>query len=382
MNYRTPWNESLVSLLGFGLMRLPMTNPETMEIDFPKAEALVDAAYEKGVNYFDTAYGYHNGQSELFAGYALSKYPRKSYNLTSKMPSWMVNTPEDVERVFHEQLTKCRTEYFDFYLVHNVMANKFERIESLKIYEFLQKMKEEGLIRHLGFSFHDTPEVLEAALDRWDWEFVQIQLNYLDWYLQNAERQYELIRDRGLYCIAMEPLRGGSLCDLPPEAEAILRKAHPKRTPAEWGLRFAAMQPSMLTVLSGMNSMAQVEENIQTVNQFQPLSEADLAVLAEVRTAYLGSSPIPCTACRYCDGCPKGVEIPKMLAIINSYKRTGRGFNFLADCNVLGKAKDASNCVACGKCVKVCPQKINIPEEMAKAKEMMETFERPDWLKR
>lgn len=371
-----------ISLLGFGTMRLPMTNPETMEIDYPKAEEMVDYAWRNGVNYFDTAYGYHNGLSEAFIGRALEKYPRESFRLASKMPSWMVQTSDDVVRIFNEQLQKCRVEYFDYYLVHNITENKLERIESLKICEFLSEMKREGKIRHLGFSFHDCPEVLKRTLDCWDWEFAQIQLNYLDWEMQDAAGQYQILTDAGKQVIVMEPLRGGALVSLCPEALEIQRRVNPYLTPAAWGLRFAASLPNVLTVLSGMSTLEQVRDNVKTLTNFHPLTETELAVLPEVLTAFRKASPIPCTACRYCQDCPKGVDIPRVLAALNHYRAAKNSFSFLQHANVLGPEKQPEHCVACGQCEKVCPQKIEIPKLMKEAAEMIRTFERPDWLQR
>ncbi|MBE6428878.1 MAG: aldo/keto reductase [Planctomycetaceae bacterium] len=369
-----------ISLLGFGTMRLPMTDPETMEINYPKAEEMIDFAWENGVNYFDTAYGYHNGLSETFIGHALSKYPRESFRLASKMPSWMVQTPEDVARIFNDQLRKCQVEYFDYYLVHNITENKLDRIEDLKMHEFLTEMKREGKIRHLGFSFHDCPEVLKRTIDRWEWEFAQIQLNYLDWEMQDAAGQYQLLTEAGLPVIVMEPLRGGSLVSLSPEALEIQCRANPYLSPAAWGLRFAASLSNVLTVLSGMSSLEQVRDNVKTMSNFQPLTETELNVLPEILTAYRKAAPIPCTACRYCQDCPKGVDIPRVLAAMNHFHASKSSFSFLQHANVLGPDKQPEHCVGCGKCEKVCPQKIQIPQLMKEAAEMIRTFERPDWL--
>lgn len=376
-------NTSLTpSLLGFGMMRLPVTNPKTQEIDEELATKMIDEAIRGGVNYFDTAYGYHEGLSESFAGRALSRYPRESYYLASKMPSWMVNTPEDVERVFQEQLQKCQTEYFDFYLVHNITENKLERIESLKIHEFLMEMKRQGKIRHLGFSFHDRPEVLRETINRYEWEFAQIQLNYLDWEQQQAREQYQILTDAGLPVIVMEPLRGGALVSLCQESLQILHEANPYITPAGWGLRFVASLPNVMTILSGMSTLEQVQDNMKTLCNFQPLSETEQETLQKALDAYRKASPVPCTACRYCMDCPCGVDIPKVLAIYNHYLFKKASFSFLQECTILGADKLPSHCVGCGKCAKVCPQKIEIPKLMKEIAGMIEDFERPDWLKR
>ncbi len=370
------------SLLGFGMMRLPVTNPKTQEIDEELAVKMIDEAICGGVNYFDTAYCYHEGLSESFAGRALSRYPRDSYYLASKMPSWLVNAPEDVERIFQEQLKRCRTEYFDFYLVHNITENKLERIETLKIHEYLMEMKRQGKIRRLGFSFHDRPEVLRDTVNRYEWEFAQIQLNYLDWEHQQAREQYQILTDAGLPVIVMEPLRGGALVSLCQEALLILHETNPNVSPAGWGLRFVASLPNVLTILSGMSTLEQVQDNIKTLSNFQPLSETEQETLQRALDAYRKASPVPCTACRYCMDCPYGVDIPKTLAIYNHYLFKKASFSFLQECTILGADKLPTHCIGCGKCAKICPQKIEIPRLMKEISEMIEKFERPEWLKR
>ena len=228
-----------ISLLGLGCMRLPKVEGSE-KIDRAKAQEIVDYAYAHGVNYFDTAYRYHEGDSELFIGEALQKYPRESYHLATKMPMWMVNKPEDVAAIFEDQLKRCRTEYFDFYLCHALNASTFERMKQFGAFEYLQKQKEAGRIRHLGFSFHDSPEVLRKIVAYGPWEFTQIQLNYLDWELQDAKGQYEVLTEAGLPVIVMEPVRGGALATLCPESDEIFRKARPDKSIASWAIRFAA----------------------------------------------------------------------------------------------------------------------------------------------
>lgn len=374
--------EERPTLLGFGTMRLPVTGPDTMEIDEKEAEKLIDYAYENGINYFDTAYGYHGGQSETFIGKALSKFPRDSFYLASKMPSWMVETEADVPRIFEEQLKKCRVDYFDFYLVHNITENKLNRIENLKIHSFLKEMKAQGKIRHLGFSFHDTPEVLRQTIERFDWEFAQIQFNWFDWEQQRAKETYEILESNHLPTIVMEPLRGGALVNLSPEAAQILEAANPYISPAAWGLRFAATLPNILCVLSGMSAMEQVQANIKTMDAFHPITNEEQKALEQAVVAFRKSFPIPCTGCRYCTPCPMGVDIPRALAIFNHYQVKQQPFAFLQECNVLGAEKSPMRCVGCRKCEKVCPQKIEVSSWMRQLTSMIQTFEKPDWLKR
>lgn len=250
-----------VSLLGFGAMRLPRVSPDTQEIDFERARELIDCAYTHGVNYFDTAYRYHDGDSEPFLGRALAEYPRESYHLASKMPTWLVHSLDEGKRIFADQLERCRTDYFDFYLCHSVgkSVEEFTDVyEKTGLLDHLRAQKAAGAIRRLGFSFHGTPEVLRELIARGGWDFVQIQLNYLDWELLDAAQQYRILEENGLPCIVMEPVRGGNLVSLCPEAVEILRAARPGASTASWAIRFAASLPNVLTVLSGMSTLEQV----------------------------------------------------------------------------------------------------------------------------
>ena len=375
----SPFNEE-ISLLGMGGMRLPTLSDENKKIDPVAAADVIQLAYESGINYFDTAFTYHGGKGEEFFGSVLSQYPRESYYLATKIPSWLMSGPEDVEKTFFQQLKNCRVEYFDFYLVHNMGESKIPALDSLGLYDFLIRQKEQGRIRHLGFSFHDSPAVLQTIVDRYDWDFAQIQFNYLDWELQNAQKQYQILEQAELPVIVMEPLRGGALVQLCPEAIAILQQANPYISPADWGLRFAASFPRVLTVLSGMSSREQVFENVRTLSAFRPLSHSELATLRQALAAYRQSASIPCTGCRYCMDCPSGVDIPRLIGIYNEYLRSGSGNQFLAHTHNLGKASQPENCVSCGACLEKCPQKVPIPDLMHKMCELNKTLERPNWL--
>jgi len=349
-----------VSLLGFGLMRLPILGGDREKVDYPKAQAMVDRAIKAGVNYFDTAYVYHNGASEIFAGDTLSKYPRDSYYLATKMPPWLVNSKEDVARVFDEQLKRCKTTYFDFYLAHSLSADRFDSLKN-NVYDFLLKKKEEGIIRRLGFSFHDHPSSIKELLKNYKWDFAQIQINYLDWETLNAKSLYETLIESNMPILVMEPVKGGGLARLQDTTLAVLKKANPSASAASWALRFAASLPGVVTVLSGMTEPEHVEDNLKTFENFKPLSEAEKQVLVEAAKIYHSSGTIPCTACRYCMDCPSGVDIPRVFAQYNYYLLGKNKIGFLNGYKTLAQSEQAHNCVNCGKCVKLCPQQIDIP---------------------
>ena len=353
-----------VSLLGFGCMRLPRLYPDKPEIDTELGQRMVDYAYSHGVNYFDTAYPYHEGLSEPFIGAALSKYPRESYNLVTKLPTWLINGEADIEHYFNEQLQKCGVDYFDFYLVHSLNAERFETVQKLHIFENLCELKAKGKIRHIGFSFHDKPDVLERILAAHDWEFAQIQLNYLDWELQDARRQYELIEQKGIQCTIMEPVRGGMLATLTPEAVDCFQQANPNVSTASWAIRYAASLPNVLTVLSGMTNFDHVTDNVATMEAFRPLSQQEREVIDHALAAYRKAVTIPCTGCRYCMDCPAGVSIPEAFAAYNRYATSKSRSMFEELYHALDAGQRADNCVACGTCLPKCPQHIDIPKHM------------------
>lgn len=352
------------TLLGFGCMRFPTLVPGKPEIDEVRAAALIDAAYQAGVTYFDTAWVYHRGTSETFLGKVLKKYPRDSFFLADKMPGWELKTVEDAERIFAEQLNRCQVDYFDFYLCHALSKEGYEAYRIPGVMAFLERMKAEGKIRHLGFSFHDSPEVLEEILNDRQWDFTQIQLNYLDWDFQKAKKQYALLESRGIPVVVMEPVRGGLLATLSEDARQIFLAADPDKSVASWAIRFAASRPGVMTVLSGMTEMPQVVDNLKTMTVFRPLSPAEEKTVFRALSVFLKNVTIPCTACRYCMPCPHGVEIPTVFRVANEYRLNHWKGGFVEDYEAIPESGRAEACVACGECMKHCPQKIAIPDRM------------------
>ena len=354
-----------VPLLGFGLMRLPRVSPNSQDIDYKTAEKMVARAMEAGLNYFDTAYMYHGGKSQVFVGDVLSKYPRDSFYLANKMPPNAATTIENVEKIFNEQLEVCKTPYFDFYLIHALNDNLWEKHKSIGTYEFLKKMQKEGKIRKLGFSFHDSPEALQKIVNDREWEFAQIQLNYLDWELYKSKEQYEILEKAGIPTIVMEPLRGGALSTLNPAATEILKNANPNASVSSWALRYVGSLSNVLVILSGMTLPEHLEDNIKTFTPFVPLSDKERETLNLALAAYRKNLAIPCTGCRYCMPCPFGVDIPTLFGNYNQYKIGVNKYQFIKMYSQLGKA-NADACVACGACKSKCPQKLDIPELLKK----------------
>ena len=354
-----------VPLLGYGLMRLPQKNGK---IDREEAQKLVDTAMAAGLNYFDTAQPYHNGESQQFIGEAMKKYKRDSYLLATKLPLWSLRSAAEAEATFKGQLEACKTDYFDFYLMHAFNANSFRNYENLKLYDYFKKQKDAGVIKHLGFSFHDSAQALEPIVNAHEWDFVQIQLNFVDWDNQtNAKRMYEFLTSKDIPVVIMEPLQGGRLANLTPAAADVLKKADPKATPASWAFRYAASLPNVLTVLSGMTTMEVLKENIETFTDFKPLTDDERKVLAEARDVYLGvsTSRVPCTTCRYCvNECPVKIEIPAVFTAWNDFCEKKDEAAFKEAYNKL--QVKASACIGCRRCVRRCPQQIDIPTELRK----------------
>lgn len=353
-----------VSILGMGCMRFPV-HPGTKEVDVAATEAMVEYAYRNGVNYFDTAYPYHEGQSQRVIGNALKKYERDSFLLANKLPMWLLTCKEDVRKYFEEQLCVCQVDYFDYYLCHALGKARFEDVKKYEVYEELKALKAEGKIRNLGFSFHDTPGVLEEIVDAYAWDFVQIQLNYWDWEEQDAKRQYEILESRNIPVMIMEPVRGGALADLCEESNRIFKEAEAESSIASWAIRYAMSLPGVRVVLSGMSNMEQVEDNIKTAKDFTPLNEAQRNTIERALEAFKTNHVIPCTGCRYCMDCPAGVDIPGVFKAYNEYALRKQKDNFREAYGKLREKKaDAGHCVACGKCKSLCPQSLDIPNLM------------------
>lgn len=358
-----------LSALGFGTMRLPVLNGEYGAVDKAAVAEMFDYAIQNGVNYFDTAWGYHDGASETAVGEILSAYPRESYYLATKFPGYDLSNMDKVEEIFEAQLKKCRTDYFDFYLFHNVCEMNIGAYldESHGIFAYLKKQKENGRIRHLGFSAHGSYNVIERFLEKYgkDMEFCQLQINYLDWSFQNAKEKVELIRKHGIPVWVMEPLRGGRLAKLSPEEEAKLKEMRPDENIPAWAFRFLLGIPGVKVILSGMSDMAQVRDNIRTFSEDKPLSESERAALLELAEGMYKNSVLPCTACRYCTShCPKHLDIPDLIKLYNEHRFTGGGFIAPMALSALPGEKWPSACVGCRSCEKVCPQQIRISEMM------------------
>ena len=359
-----------LSLLGFGLMRLPILDGDAGKIDVKKAEVMVDRAYRAGVNYFDTSWFYHSGNSEVFAGEVLSKYPRDSYHLATKMPTWQAFKSEaDMEAIFNKQLEKCKTTYFDFYMAHGVNEERLDVVQDW-IYDFLCKKKKEGSIKRIGFSFHSDPVTLDHVVNKYQWDFVMIQLNYIDWEIADAKGLYEILTKKNIPVIVMEPVKGGTLTALLyDDVLSTLKKANPSATPASWALRFAASLPNVATVLSGMSEIEHVEDNLNTFQNYKALTEEEHKVLEEASNVYKKSGSIPCTDCQYCNECPAGVDIPRILQLYNHFYINKVRINFVNQYRTLKPSSKAHNCTGCGLCEKLCPQKIEIIKYMKEAAE-------------
>lgn len=359
-----------LSMLGLGAMRLPVLDGDDAKIDEAAVEKMVDYAMEQGINYYDTAWGYHSGNSEIVMGKALSKHPRESFYLATKFPGYDLSNMPKVEEIFEKQLKKCGVEYFDFYLFHNVCEMNIDAYmddEKYGIDTYLRKQKENGRIRHLGFSAHGNLEVMRRFLEKYGdhMEFCQIQLNYLDWSFQDAEGKVKLLKEYGIPVWVMEPLRGGRLAKLSETDEAKLTALRPDEKVPAWAFRFIQTLPQVKVVLSGMSNFEQLRENIETFETEKPLNEREMQELMSVAAGMLDGS-LPCTACRYCTNhCPKGLDIPNLISLYNEHRFSGGGFIAPMVVSTLSEDKRPTACIGCRSCEKVCPQQIKISEAMA-----------------
>lgn len=354
-----------VSLLGYGCMRFPEKDGQ---IDKESATALIDRAIAGGINYFDTAWPYHGGKSEGFLKEALiGRYDRSSFYIADKMPLWDLKEPADLNKTFGVQLERLGTDYVDYYLLHALSKNLWQKAQDLGAPAFLDQLKAQGRIRHAGFSFHDSPEVLQTILSAYDWDFVQLQINYYDWRHGRADEMYDMCAKRGLPVIVMEPVRGGSLARMHKDMVKIFTDARPEASVASWAIRFAASLPRVATVLSGMSSMEQLEDNLSTLSPLAPLDQAEYTAVERAMDVMDALPVTGCTGCRYCKDCPKGLDIAHLLACYDNYIKFDNDYHirqrYLKDtpANQQGAA-----CVACGACMKVCPQHLEIPALLKK----------------
>lgn len=362
--------------LGFGLMRLPEKDGS---IDLETVCGMVDKYLAAGLTYFDTAYVYHGGKSEVAARECIVKrYPRDSFTLATKLPGWSLKTEADRDRIFNEQCERAGVDFFDFYLLHSIEnGHNHEVYERLNCFEWGLQKKKEGKIKHFGFSFHGTPALLEKVLDDHpEVEFVQIQLNYNDWDnpVIASGKLYEILHSRNIPIVVMEPVKGGTLANPVPEVKELFEAARPGASAASWALRFVASLPGVMTILSGMSTPEQMADNVATFTNFEPLSDSEQEVIKKAHEIMLGTPTIGCTACRYCtDGCPMNIKIPDIFRIVNAmrmYKETWRANNLYN--SSIAPTSRASDCIACGQCEGVCPQHLPIIELIKEASEIFD----------
>lgn len=363
-----------LSALGMGTMRLPVKDSKGAIIDETAAKEMFAYAIEHGVNYFDTAWGYHEGNSEPFTGKVLSEYPRNSFYLATKFPGYDLGNMDKVETIFEEQLKRSRVEYFDFYLFHNICNLNINQYldPKYRIHDYLTKQRDEGRIKHLGFSNHGNIEIMKRFLDAYgeDMEFCQIQLNYLDWSFQDAEAKVNLLNECNIPIWVMEPFRGGKLASLSENQEQKLKALRPDETIPAWAFRFLQSIPNVAVTLTGASDMQQMKENVQTFEEPKPLNKEELDTLLEIADEMISRIALPCTACRYCtEHCPQGLDIPALLELYNEHCFTLDTGNmaFIAPMAVAGFPKDKrpSACTGCGSCEAVCPQELKIADAMA-----------------
>ncbi len=365
-----------LSGIGLGMMRLPTVDGNDAEVDEKAAEELVDYAYKNGINYYDTAWGYHNGNSELVTGKLLSKYPRESYYLASKFPGYDDENLPRVKEIFERQLEKCRTPYFDFYLFHNVYEGNVDGYLDKKygIFDYLLEQKKNGRIKHLGFSAHGSIDIIKKFLDAYGeyMEFCQLQINYMDWHFQSADEKVKLLNDAGIPIWVMEPVRGGKLATASDRIKTELLKMRPDETVPAWAFRFIQSIPGVKMTLSGMSNMEQLKSNIETWSEDKPLTKEEFDKIVTLIDDETYRGGLPCTACHYCTShCPKELPIPELISLYNEHKLSGGGFLAPMAVETMDENKRPSQCIGCRSCEQVCPQQIKISDMMKEFSEMI-----------
>lgn len=369
MLYRK-FKDTEISLLAYGAMRLPVIDGDDSRIDEAKTFELIDKALASGINYFDTAWGYHKGNSEIVLGKALARHNRNEFYIASKFPGYDTANMKNAKAIFEKQLEKCGVDYFDFYLFHNVCDTNIELYldRQYGLFDYLVEMRKQGKIRHLGFSVHANDKDMLRFLEAYgkEIEFCQIQLNWLDWELQEAEKKVKILNDWNIPIWVMEPVRGGKLAKLEDEQEKKLKALRPDESIPAWAFRFLQSVKGVTTILSGMGSDEMLEDNLKTLSEHKPLNEAELKALSEIAGEIIGRKNLPCTGCRYCTTyCPMQLDIPALISLYNEHNFTGSGFVAPAGINSLPEDKKPTACIGCRSCEAVCPQQIKISEAMA-----------------
>ncbi|WP_128426422.1 aldo/keto reductase [Gudongella oleilytica] len=369
MQYREITSEKLnVSLLGYGCMRFPVVGGDNSRIDFEESEKLLKYAIENGVNYIDTAYPYHGGKSEDFVGQVLSLGLRERVYLATKSPVWLVKKYDDFIKYLDEQLVNLRTNYFDFYLLHSLDAESWKKIVELEVFDFIHEAKSSGKIKNIGFSFHDDLKVFKEIIDSYDWDFCQIQLNYMDTGYQAGLEGLMYAKNKGIDVVVMEPLKGGKLANIPQKSKEAIESKASERTAAELALKWLQQLDGVKVVLSGMSSMEQVEENIKIYSDNTPLSESELEAVDYLKSFFESRIAVGCTGCEYCQPCKAGVRIPGIFELYNNLtvyetvdqsKSSYKGY--------VEKGASSLSCVECGECEAICPQQLSIISQLKDA---------------
>ena len=372
MEYREMKHGEKVSLLGFGCMRFPLHADGS--ICEKEAEAMLDEAIAHGVNYIDTAYPYHNGDSEPFVGRVLKKYDRESFYLATKLPIFKIDSLDDAKRIFEEQLQRLDISYVDFYLLHAMNKDTWEKAKNLGILDYLDDLKKAGKIHNLGFSFHDEYEVFEEMINARDWDFTQIQYNYIDREIQAGDKGYQLCVEKQIPMVVMEPVKGGNLAVLPKDLADIFQQKHPDKSISSWALRWVGTHQNVRVILSGMSLMEQVKDNLETFDVFEPLCLEEEQLVENVAKMIQARTKNGCTACKYCMPCPFGIDIPGNFKIWNEYAKYG---NEQATSKKLARMDEKARfdqCQKCGRCESLCPQHIAIRDDLEKMKKDLAFF--------